>query len=341
MTKLSVPCAVLKQHKRSIYLFSMNSKKLLELAYVLPKSRDNPEEIQRGLDAGRVKRIGEYVQKQTCYLPNNIVLNLDRSVKYVARGRRTGELVFPRDRGNFGYVLDGQHRLQGFKHSNGIHFDLPVVAFIALPKDEAYKVFADINSLQTKVNEVLLQLLRYEIQDIGKAETMLAVSITYDLNNDADSVLKGRIKVFPDDKKTWIKAPTLARFLTPIVGPGGALQGLSKPKATRVLKNYFKALRAEYQKAWGNDSFVLTKSMGIEIACALFHNVYRRCQKFERQKTEVESFRRQLKHLGKIQLSETEPPTEVDWSSKKFGALSSHKGRTLLKTQILLALPPG
>jgi len=341
MARLFVQCTVLKQHKRSIYLFSMNSKKLLELAYVLPKSRDNPKEIQRGLDAGRVKRIGEYVQKQKCYLPNNVVLNLEKSVKFVAKGKRAGELVFPRDKGNFGYVLDGQHRLQGFKHSNGVHFDLPVVAFINLPKEEAYKVFADINSLQTKVNEVLLQLLRYEIQDIGRAESMQAVSIAHDLNNDSDSVLKGKIKVFPDDKKTWIKAPSLARFLTPIIRPGGALQGLSRSKATRVLKNYFKALRTEYQNAWGNnDNFVLTKVMGIEIVCALFPNVYLRCQKHEKQKTDVESFRRQLKHLGKIQLSETESPIEVDWNSKRYGALSSHKGIALLKTQILLALPP-
>lgn len=251
MGKFTVPCTILKQHKRSIYLFSMNTKKLLQLAYVLPKSHDNPEQIQRSLDSTKVKLIGEYVQEQNCYLPNNLVLNLDKSVKYVSKGTCSGELKFPSDKGNYGYVLDGQHRLQGFRHSNGTHFDLPVVAFINLPKDQAYKVFADINSLQTKVNQVLLQLLQYEIQDIGKAETMLAVSIVHDLNNDSDSPLKGKIKVYPDDKKTWIRAPSLARFLTPIVGPGGVLQGVPKSKTTKVLKNYFKALRSEYEGAVG------------------------------------------------------------------------------------------
>lgn len=343
MAKFVVPCNVLKQHNRSIYLFTMNSKKLLEIAYVLPKSRDKPAEIQRTLDASRLKAIGEYVQKKNCYLPNNIVLNLDKSVTFAAGGKRTGELIFPNDTGNFGYVLDGQHRLYGFKHANGVHFDLPVVAFINLPKDKAYKIFADINSLQTKVNEVLLQLLQYEIQDIGKAETMIAVSVAHDLNDHTDSPLQGKIKVYPDDKKTWIRAPSLARFLTPIVGPGGVLQvstSFPQEKATRILKNYFNAVKAEYPEAWGNKNYVLTKVMGIEITCALFPNVYMRCQNFEHKKTDVSNFRRQLKNMGRIRLSEKEIDVEVDWSGSKFGALSSHKGIALLKSQILLALPP-
>jgi hypothetical protein len=207
--------------------------------------------------------------------------------------------------------------------------------------EEAYKVFANINSLQTKVNEVLLQLLRYEIQDIGKAESMLAVSIVHDLNNDSDSVFREKIKVFPDDKNTWIKAPSFARFLKKFVAPGGLLQAVPRRQASSILKNYFRAIKAENPRAWGNNkAYVLTKAMGIEITSALFTNAYLRCQKFEKQKTDVDSFRKELKRLGKIRLTETGDQIEVDWSSKKFGALSSHKGIAYLKDQILLALPP-
>jgi DGQHR domain-containing protein len=341
MTKVLVHCSVLRQHKRSLYLFSMNSKKLLDLTYVLPKSRDDPQQIQRSLDEGRVKRIGDYVQEPNCFLPNSIVLNLDKTVKFRAKGKSGGDLVFPQKKGKFGYILDGQHRLYGFKHSGHVQFDLPVVAFIAAPRDVAYKVFADINSLQSKVNEVLLQLLRYEIRDLGKTETVLSVSIVHDLNNELDSVLKGKIKVYPDDKKTWVNGPRLAKFLKPIVGPGGVLQGMPEKKATKVLKNYLRAIKGEYAVAWGNnDHYVLTKTMGIEIASALFPNVYQRCQRYEKQRTDVDSFRRQLKRIGKIHVPNQTDPIELDWSSKRFGALSSAKGISHLKTEVLLALPP-
>jgi DGQHR domain-containing protein len=317
----------------------MNSRKLLELTYVLPKSRDDPAQIQRSLDDTRIKNIGQYVQRQNSFLPNNIVLNLSKEVRYTPKGDLGGgELIFPAEKGKYGYILDGQHRLYGFKHSNGTHFDLPVAAFINAPKDVAYKVFADINSLQSKVNEVLLQLLRYEIQDI-EAENLTSVAIVHDLNNDADSVLKGRIKVYPQDRRTWIKAPTLVKFVTSIIGPGGALQGLTKEKQKEILMSYFKALKNEYPFAWGNRNYLLTKSMGIEIACTLFQNVYQRCQRYENGHTSIDAFRRQLKRLGKVNIPPA-GPMEFDWSSKKFGALSSHKGRGLLKKQLLLALPP-
>lgn len=100
----------------------------------------------------------------------------------------------------------------GFEKAEGVEFDLPVVALIDAPKDVAYKIFADINSLQVKVTQVLLQLLKFEIGEL-EIDSKTASSIVYSLEKDSDSVLKEKIKVYPEDKKRWVSAPSLTKWI--------------------------------------------------------------------------------------------------------------------------------
>lgn len=342
MTQIKIPCFVTNQKDILLYTFVMNSKKLREITYVLPRSRDNPEQIQRALDQKRVLQIGEYVKKENSYLPNNIVLNLGPEVYFEKSDiPDRGFLVFPGEKGKLGYILDGQHRLKGFEHSGGVEFDLPVTAFINAPKEIAYKTFADINSLQEKVKEVLLQLLKHEIGEY-KPEEDLAISIVHELNDDKDSVFYGRIKVYPEDKKTWILAPTFGNYIGALVKPGGSLQGKSKMAVKTILKNYFKAFKEEFAKEWDDrKNYVLTKSMGIYLMCALFGNVYRRCDLYEGRSIETSAFRRQLQKLKNAKVSITsEVKLDFDWSSEKFGTYTSGKGLDFVRTELLRNVPP-
>jgi len=337
MTTLEVPSFVLRQHDTDLYMFTINSKDLLDIVYVLPRSRDNPTEIQRGLDQTRIGKIGYYIRsRKDTFFPNSIVLNLSSEVKFEpVKNKNFGKIIFPSSKGKFGYILDGQHRLYGFQHSEGVHFDLPIVAFIDIDRKTAYKVFADINSLQTKVNDVLLQLLRFEIADLDP-DRERAVQIVHRLNT--HSVLKSRIREYPEDKGTWIKAPTLSRFIKQIIGPGGPLQGLDVERQVQILTNYFQAMKQEYPAAWGSEGYLLCKSMGIEIACNLFKNVYARVKNYEKGSTKPEAFRKQLQYMGKIKIGDEE--MEFDWSSEHFGKLSSGQGRRILNNAVLAALPP-
>jgi len=61
---------------------------------------------------------------------------------------------FPDEGGKFAYILDGQHRLAGFKYSDGVAFDLPVIAIHNADDALRGKIFADINSKQERVSNV-------------------------------------------------------------------------------------------------------------------------------------------------------------------------------------------
>lgn len=338
--EMRVPVQILNQKGHSLYMFAMNSALLRDISYVVPKSRDDPQEIQRGLDDARLRDIGKYVKLENSLFPNNIVLNLSNEVQFVAGATPSeGTLVFPSKDKKVGYILDGQHRLYGFKHSGGVEFDLPVVALKDVDPNLAYKIFADINSKQQKVSPVLLELLLHEIGDLAEEED-LAVRIVHRLNNDADSVLKEKIRVYPEDKKTWLKAPGLVQLLQPIVGVGGPLQGMPESRQTTILKNYFRAFSELYSEAWTvRKGHVLTKYIGFYLTCGLFERIYRRCQLYEGGLMEVPAISRQLEHMGKVELIEGAAPVPLDWKTDPFARFVGRKGMNFLRRRLLIALP--
>src|SRR5215831_245864 len=119
MAEFVVDAIVLKQKGRELYCFGMSSTRLRRICYVTPRSDDNPEEIQRILNPKRAREIGEYLKQANALLPNSLVVNLTEQVKIHSTGAQSVKsLRFPDEDGKFAYILDGQHRLEGFKHSD-------------------------------------------------------------------------------------------------------------------------------------------------------------------------------------------------------------------------------
>src|SRR5437667_8230320 len=80
MAGLRVTARVLEQKGQKLFLFAMRSSTLKKLAYVTPRSKDDPDEIQRILSKPRAKEIGAYIQKELSIFPNAIVVSLEDSV---------------------------------------------------------------------------------------------------------------------------------------------------------------------------------------------------------------------------------------------------------------------
>jgi DGQHR domain-containing protein len=134
---------------------------------VTPRSHDDLDEIQRILDKKRAKEIGEYIKEANSLLPNSIVVSLTAEVFIQSSGMDGIKVIrFPNDEGKYAYILDGQHRLEGFKHSDGIEFDLPVVAIYNADDTLRGKIFADINSKQERVSDMHLLSLYYQIKEL-------------------------------------------------------------------------------------------------------------------------------------------------------------------------------
>src|SRR6266404_1343375 len=215
MAQLTINAIRLKQHGHQLYLFSMNSSTLKKLCYVTPRSKNDPKEIQRLFDDGRAKEIGEYIKAETAMLPNAVVISLNKEVGITKTGSDNGmTITFPAEQGKFGYILDGQHRLGGFDHSDGVEFDLPVVAVYDASEDVRGKIFADINSKQVKVSEVLLLELNYQIRELPTEEAA-TMDVVHRLADDPDSPLHGKIKTNEDEKGCWVTNKHMKQCLAP------------------------------------------------------------------------------------------------------------------------------
>lgn len=193
MAGFSVDAVVMNQNGVELYLFSMNSADLRRICYVTPRSTATPKEIQRIVSEKRARAIGEFIQEATSLLPGSIVVSFEDEITVTETQQPSIRvLTFPAVEGKFGYILDGQHRLEGFKYSNGIEFDLPVVALHNANETLRVKVFADINSKQVQATKVALAALYHQIKalDPDDAATMDVV-----LRLNASGVLKDKVKI--------------------------------------------------------------------------------------------------------------------------------------------------
>ncbi len=342
MPELRINAVILHQRDQSLYMFSLPSNTLRNICWVLPRSRDNPEEIQRALDSAKLQSIGEFLKKENSFLPNSLVLNLSKSVRFEPSGDgKSGTLIFPSDgsenkgkpitdnTNKYGYILDGQHRLVGFDRAPGIIFDLPVTAFLAADDSLGKKVFTDINSTQTKVSPILLQAIQFEIGEL-QPEKQAAVSVARRLNDQIDSPLHKMVRFNPDERGK-ISSVTLSTYIRPIIGADGQLVEKNENQRVQILRNYFQAYKELYPQAWSSKVHVLTKTIGLHVMCGVFSRVYQRCERYEGQQTTVEAFKNQLRGLTTVK--------ELDWNSNSFGVLSNRKGMESLRRAILKLLP--
>jgi DGQHR domain-containing protein len=312
----------------------LNSAVLQKISYALPRTTDNPNEIQRIKDPSRCKEIGEYVQKPDSVLPNSIVVNLTDKVRIEpTHDEARVTIVFPSIEGRYAYLLDGQHRLGGFEFSGSVEFDLPVLALHKAPDEIAGKIFADINSKQEKVSDVHLLDLYYKIKALPQDDAQ-AMDVVLMLNTDDDSPLKGRVKTMQGQKDTWVKNTFLRMILQPFTGKGGILSQMTGAQQARVFKSYLLAVRELLPEAWGSKKHVLTKAMGLEIVLSVFKEVVMRCQAFESRQLNVESFAKQLKPIVGARIMLLGQQTPLDWSSKVFSKLSNKPGKTELKKEL-------
>lgn len=334
MAGVAVDAVVMQQRGTDLYLFSMSSATLNKLCYVTPRTHDDPDEIQRILDEKRAKAIGEYIQEENTLLPTAIVVSLEPDVQIQDTGDpRVKTLVFPNEEGKFAYVLDGQHRLGGFIHSGAIQFDLPVVALYDADETLRAKVFADINSKQEKITDVLILELYYQIKELAPDDSAI-MDIIHSLNSASDSPLRDRIKLFDDDKGIWIKNTILKRFLKRAVKPSGISVKPTGQQA-KIIKEYFKGIQSLWSDAWEDrKDYALCGSFGFEVMLGVFPQVKHRVDLNAAKEYSAENFATQMQPLVDttltIKLDEGSVDLPVDWRKGNLQLLSNQPGRERL-----------
>jgi DGQHR domain-containing protein len=318
MAGFRVTAFELKQRDHTLYGFVLNSRKLGKVAYVTPRSRNNPTEVQRILKPDRVKKITAYIDQENSLLPNAIVVDLDETVEIkptATPGQVT--ITFPSDTKKVAYVLDGQHRLEGFKDAKS-QFDLPVVALHNADEELRIKIFADINSLQVPVTKNTLYSLYQQIHEGDQERNEIMDTIT-SLNDSPNSPLLRKIKVFDDDSKTWINAAAMVRLLRPLTSDASLLDK-TVAQRTAILKAYFEALKRLWPEAWGSSGHNLCTTLGFELLLGVLPEAMARCDLNKGFQYTADNFQAMLKPLVHASFKIQTAPVTLDW--QKGGSMA-------------------
>ena len=215
-----IPAIRVEQPIGEFYAAAIPARKLLEVCYTdrLRAIQDGEnyrlDGSQRLINEPRLKDIGRYIATREAAFPNAIILaaNYSASTGLINQNENERwrievndtdeclELVIPTSM-PLAPIIDGQHRLFGFPHSNQQRLDMPVLCsiFLDLPRPYQAYLFATINSTQKPVDRSqTYELFGYNIEEEPPefwSPEKLAVFLTRKLNTDPDSPLHQRILV--------------------------------------------------------------------------------------------------------------------------------------------------
>lgn len=257
----------LKQGEYTFYIFSMNSKDLLEIAYTSPRNKDRERGIQRGLDKRRLKEIGEYYLNKVVpgILPNSIIISLSKDAYF-----KKGKLHIPVKKHGEAFILDGQHRLFAFlpEYAKGKSMDLVVSAFVEIDDEMKAFIFRTINMTQRKINPSLVyDLIPMLRKDWVTFEDLRAKALLDYLNSTHTSPWYDGVAMLGGRERPITQASFITRLKT-LFKDGNVFESVEDNEffeeiiQKELLVEYFQAIKETFPKAWNNRKYILCKNTG-------------------------------------------------------------------------------
>jgi DGQHR domain-containing protein len=313
----------------SLYSSSIEAKVLKDISFTNPRVlvglADNGEEIYRGIQRSlspeRVKQIKKYVNEyEFATFPSSIILNFphekvdiynvdvnininsskeDRNFNIEFEGdgvkgfSKMVLLIFPYEE-SIAQIIDGQHRMSGFKDNKNLDFDLPITIFIDQTVEQQAEIFSTINGKQTRVTPSLV----YELFGISERPSpyKTAHNIVKVLNGSDESPLKGwfkrlgkankyyegyitqstanqnilkllcgNAKQVDEDLRTLSRDQKLT-IETPFSRTGAVLREFyiedDEISIIKILFNFFSAIKQILPDQWNEENSILKKTIG-------------------------------------------------------------------------------
>lgn len=216
MSYLELDILSVKQPLDTFYIAKISARDLLKICYTDPIRYDSTGVLlggQRLLDEDRAKEIGNFISGVEAAFPNSIILAANFDEKgfvceiddprrwYLKSDNGINKLIIPTPE-KLASIIDGQHRVYGFKYVSNQFLDMELVCSIYLDLPNPYQayIFATINSNQKKVDRSLAyEQFGFNIEKeepISWSPDKLAISITRKLNSD-ENALQNHIKIAP------------------------------------------------------------------------------------------------------------------------------------------------
>lgn len=323
-----IPFLEVKQPIGSFYVCSMSWEELTDISFadireINQASEDSNEiddylGIQRKVSKGRIKEISQYVTNIDATFPTSVILHIRSQSLYF-----NGELIenyddefieknadniitknnvevdfekniisIRRDE-KIAKILDGQHRLEGFRKAveegeEITDFDFNVTIFVDLDLDDQAQIFSVINKAQTKVNKSLV----YDLYEYANSPSpqKTAHDIIRILNKSDQSPFYKKIKILGTARNKELETIAQATFAELIIdsiskdpmgdrnslkkktifGKGGLKPEINPSELRRrifrnlfindkeeiiykIINNYFSEVRSKWSRAWDNN----------------------------------------------------------------------------------------
>ena len=148
MARESFAAVLLTQGEHRFYQLAMPSDVLAGCTFVSTRDSDPDTGFQRLLDPKRAQEISAYIDSGHGTIPTSVILSA-QEVCNLGYDSRNKTVSFEIDPKSF-LILDGQHRVYGFKKAE-TKIRVPVIIYDGLDRRDESRLFMDINSKQSGV----------------------------------------------------------------------------------------------------------------------------------------------------------------------------------------------
>lgn len=258
---LTVPANLIKQGDLSLYQFTLPASQLWKIISINRRGEDEDRGYQRVLSHSRVEAVADHI-KEGKPIPTTVVIALDAAT-YDDEKR---ELTIPPGE-DIGWVIDGQHRIAGaHEAASERDISLPIVAFVGASLDTQIQQFITINREAKNVPTSLVYDLLSHLPP-GKTSTEAgqerAAEIANTLRKDKDSAFFNRIVVMNSPRNGQVSITNFVRKVLPLVHPErGTLRTFKMVEQTKIIDNYFSALKSVFKDEWTDNTFFKTIGFG-------------------------------------------------------------------------------
>jgi DGQHR domain-containing protein len=256
---LHLPCTTFSQAGQQLVLLSVSAKLLYSICVINQREEDKDEGYQRALSPARADRIARFIDANNL-LPTSVLVSFESDVRVMKSG---SELQVP-NKSNAGWIIDGQHRLEG-AHKSQKDIDVPVVAFIGLPIDDQIKCFVTINKEQKGVpSSLYLDLLKHLPSQKTEAEAAKerAADLGQLMKRDEQSPFYARIVSTTSPKQGELSLTNFVRKVAPLLRRDGRLSGFRDEDRAQILDNYYRGLEQVFPRDFRETKSIFYKTLG-------------------------------------------------------------------------------
>jgi DGQHR domain-containing protein len=284
-----------------LYLFTITPSRLLRTCTVYRRAQGNPAAYQRMINKKRLPKIGAFLRQTEAILPTDMVLFLNEDITVselnIDMGKlrdKSGKLVpisnklaadlvalsIPMKYASM-EIVDGQHRLYGFvhtEHATKDTFNLIAVGISKMPQQKRRDTFIAINDNARRMDPNLVSFLKYSDtseEDCQRDNKLMAIKIVVELNK--TTPFKNRIRLLDiGEEKITLKGFS-GYDLTGLLSSRGLLRKYYDNKSQEfvsVLRMYFNIIKADFHEQYTHpEKYVIFTNRGISAFLKLLKSI--------------------------------------------------------------------